>query len=117
MKTYRVHGERGILGGGAHEDDEPLLDEWQQQILLRLVEAMDFVEKEDGGERSETELVLGAYGDGLHFGGTRRAAGERHKGTARSLGDDRCDSGLPTARGTTQNNRVRWVALQQDANR
>ena len=107
-----VHGERGVFGGGAHEDDEALLDEWQQQILLRLVEAMDFVEKEDGGEGSETELVLGARGDGFYFGGTRRAAGERHKGTARSLRDDRCDGGFPTARGTTQNDRVRWVALQ-----
>lgn len=85
--------------------------------MLRLVEAMDFVEKEDGGEGSEMELVLGARGDGFYFGGTRRAAGERHKGTARSLRDDRCDGGFPTARGTTQNDRMRWVALQQEANR
>lgn len=73
---YGIHGERGIFGRGAHEDDEALFDERQEKILLRLVEAMDFVEKEDGGEGSETELVLGTDSDGFHLRHARRAAGE-----------------------------------------
>ncbi len=43
-----VHLERRVLGGGADEGDQSLLDERQERILLRLVEAVHFVDEQDG---------------------------------------------------------------------
>lgn len=43
-----VDGEEGVLGGGADEGDEPAFDIGEQDILLRLGEAVDLVEEEDG---------------------------------------------------------------------
>ena len=40
--------EIGILGGGADEGDQPLLHVGQEGVLLGLVEAVDFVDEQDG---------------------------------------------------------------------
>ena len=53
----RVDLEGRILGRRADEDDGPLLDERQERILLRLVEAVDFVDKKDGAETEQTPLL------------------------------------------------------------
>ena len=40
--------EIGVFGGGPDEGDEPFLHVGQQGVLLGLVEAVDFVDEEDG---------------------------------------------------------------------
>ena len=42
-----VHFERRILGRRADERDQPLLDEREECVLLRLVEAMNFIDEQD----------------------------------------------------------------------
>ncbi len=56
-----VDGEEGIFGGGSDEDDEALLDVAEEDVLLGFVEAVDFVEEEDGafGGVAETEFGFG----------------------------------------------------------
>ena len=44
----RVDREEGILGGGADQDDQPVLHRGQQGVLLATVEAVDLVDEEDG---------------------------------------------------------------------
>ena len=41
-----VQLEGRIFGGGAHEDDRAVLDIGQKRILLRFVEAVDFIHEE-----------------------------------------------------------------------
>ena len=43
-----VDGVAGVFGGGADEADDAALDVAQQHVLLGFVEAVDFVEEEDG---------------------------------------------------------------------
>jgi hypothetical protein len=40
--------ERGVLRGGADEDNGTVLDEGEDGVLLGLVEAVDLVDEEDG---------------------------------------------------------------------
>ncbi len=47
----RVHIKTGIVRRRADEPDVPLLDVGQQEVLLRLVEAVQLVDEEDGGLR------------------------------------------------------------------
>ena len=44
----RVDRERRVLGGGADQRDRARLDVGQEGVLLRLVEAVDLVDEEDG---------------------------------------------------------------------
>ena len=39
--------ERGVLRRRSDQDDAPLLHKWEKRILLRLVEAMDLINKND----------------------------------------------------------------------
>ena len=43
-----VHLEAGVLGGGAEQGDHAALDVGQHRVLLRLVEAVDLVDEQDG---------------------------------------------------------------------
>ena len=43
-----VQLERGILGGGAHQNHGAVLDHGQEGVLLRPVEAVDLVDEEQG---------------------------------------------------------------------
>ena len=58
-----IHLEVGVLGRRADEGDRPVLDVWQQRVLLGLVEAVDLVEEQDGAGAVEGEAVL-RLGDG-----------------------------------------------------
>ena len=53
-----VEFEGGVLGGGADQADGAALDVGQEGVLLRLVEAMDLVDEEDGA-RAEAGGLLG----------------------------------------------------------
>ncbi len=43
-----VQFKRRIFGGGPHQGDDPLLDEGQEAVLLGAVEAVDFVDEQQG---------------------------------------------------------------------
>ncbi len=43
----RVDFEAGVLGGGPHQDNRPVLDVVQERILLAAVEPVDFVDEEN----------------------------------------------------------------------
>jgi len=86
----------GIFSGGADEADGAALDVGEERILLGLVEAVDFVDEEDGA--------------GVHLGGLRRGChylldlfdtahdgGEFHKICLCGFGDDFGEGGLAGA--------------------
>jgi len=101
-----VDGEEGVFGGGADEGDDAAFDIAEQDVLLGAVEAVDFVEEEDGfpavvfeaadgvvedsadifdadgGGIGAFEVAVGVCGDDFGeagFAGTRRAV-EDHGG-------------------------------------
>ena len=74
-----VDFEVGVLRRRADEGNGPVLDVWQQGVLLGLVEAVDLVDEQDGAGSLQGQAVLG-LGDGGpefgHAGHDRRDAGE-----------------------------------------
>ena len=65
-----------VLGRGADQRHEARLDDRQQRVLLRLVEAVDLVDEEDGAPALRAEPLAGAADHGLHVGLARRDRGE-----------------------------------------
>jgi len=53
-----VEGEGGVFGGRADQGDRPVLDEGEEGVLLRFVEAVDLVDKEDRARLQQRELFL-----------------------------------------------------------
>ncbi len=60
----RVHLERRVLRGGADQYDVAGLHARKKRVLLRLVEAIDFIDENDGAAPGRTPGVLG---HGHHF--------------------------------------------------
>ena len=56
----RVHFEGRILGGRADEHDRARLDVREKRVLLRLVEAVDFVDEQDGAPAALPRRVRSA---------------------------------------------------------
>ena len=114
----RVHLEVRVLGRGAHEPDEALLDRRQQRVLLRLVEAVDLVEEEDRAR-------------GRRPGAAPRRARSRSRTSARPAftADSSSNAALewcasmrarvvlPGARRPVQDHRVRRALLDRGAQR
>ena len=74
----RVHLERRVLRGGAHEHHRAALDVGQEGVLLRLVEAVHLVDEEHGGDVRVLPGVLDrrAYvADAGEHGGQARPPG------------------------------------------
>ena len=53
-----VHLEVGVLRGGAHQDDDAILDRMEQGILLGAVEAVDLVHEEYRAQAARHEAGL-----------------------------------------------------------
>jgi hypothetical protein len=108
----RVDLEARILGGRADEGHEPRLDERQQCILLRLVEAVDFVDEQDrvaAGAIQRVLRLLHRLADVLHAAEHRRQrdelAVERERGQARQRR-------LADARRPPQDHRMRLAGFE-----
>ena len=56
----RVHLERRVLGRRADEHDVARLDARQERVLLRLVEAMDFVDEQDRAAAASRAAIRSA---------------------------------------------------------
>ena len=65
-KQRGIDFERRILGGGADQNDVAALDVRQKGVLLGFVEAMDFVDEEDGAA-AEFAQAFGIGHHGLDF--------------------------------------------------
>ena len=112
------HLEGGVFGRGADQRDDPLLDGPEQRILLRLVEAVDFVDEEERGPLVEEALFAGRLD---HFADLLDAGGDGRKGEEGPFelrGDDLGERGFAHARGTPEDERgnvSRFEELAEDA--
>ena len=105
--------EEGVLCRGAHEHHEPVLDGRQQRVLLRLVEAMDLVEKEDRALPARRAAVLGAR---EHVADLGTAGLDRRlllEGRARVDGEHPGERRLAGAGRPVQDHRVRLALLDR----
>ena len=112
----RDHFERRILRGGADQDDVAALHVGQKGVLLRLVEAVDLVDEENGAAAQAAQR-LGVGHHGLDF---LDAAQHRAEGDELALGDagDQVgERGLADAGRSPQNDRGQFVALDLAAQR
>lgn len=104
--------ERGVLGRGPDEDDAPLLHEGQEGVLLRLVEAVDLVDEDDGPESGLAPFLALAHhvADLLYAARDRREVDEfglRHPR------DDPGKRGLPGPGRPPENHGGDAVALDE----
>ena len=88
----------------ADQHDRAVLHVGQQHVLLRLVEAVDFVDEEDRAHAAE--LVARAVADLADFGDVGDHARAAHEVAARGLGDHLRECGLAAA-GRTEEDDVR----------
>ena len=70
-----VEVEGGVFGGGADEDEGAVFDVGQEGVLLGFVEAVDFVDKEDGFA-AQAAFLLGLK-DGFRTSLTPEKTAER----------------------------------------
>ena len=75
-----VDFKRGVFRGGADEGNQPLFDEGQKGVLLRFVETVDFVDKQDGAPRG------GAVGAGAFDGFTNILDAGKHRRQGDEIG-------------------------------
>ncbi len=112
-----VHLERGVLGGGADEDDVAGLDAGKEGVLLGLVESVDLVDEQDRPPapvrprrrrpRQHPADLLDAGEDGA----------ERDEPRGRHVGDEPGQGGLAAAGRAPQDDRPQRVALDRLAQR
>ena len=108
--------EGGILGGCADEADGAALDVGQEGVLLRLVEAVNLIDEEDGprvhpgGLRGGDHHLLDLL-DAAHDGG------ELDESSLGGLGDDLGQGGLAHAGRTPEDHGAGVVALDLHAER
>ena len=58
-----VDGEERVLGGRPQQADHAALDIGQQRVLLRAIEAMDFIDEQDGPRRGFVLQAVCRRGD------------------------------------------------------
>ena len=103
--------KRRIFGGGAQQDDQALLDVGQKCVLLGLVEAVDFIHKQDGRGAVLELLVASLVKDLTQLLDPRqhgRKGRERHVDRP---GQEPGQARLAAARRTPQNQRRQTAAF------
>jgi hypothetical protein len=108
--------ERGVFGGGADEGEEPGFDVRQEGVLLRLVEAVDFVDEQDGGAARALvhARALDGFADVLDAGEHGRNGDEVGAEGLRSQPRQR---GLAHARRPPQDHRMQLAGIERQAQR
>ena len=112
-----VHLERRVLGGGADEDDVAGFDARQERVLLRLVEAVDLVDEDDGPPAGAAPAILRRRHHLLDLLDAGEHGAERHEPRLRELGDDARQRGLAGAGRPPEDDRLEHVALDGSAQR
>src|SRR2546423_786034 len=79
--------ETGILGGGADQRDDAVLDPRKKRVLLRPVEAVDLVAEQDGTASFVLEPLFRLLNDLAHSGHALGDRGERFEVTVRVVRD------------------------------
>jgi hypothetical protein len=63
-----VHIKKRIVGGRPDEPESSCLDVRQENVLLRLVEMMNFINKQDRLSPGRAQTIHGCGDDPAHFG-------------------------------------------------
>ena len=103
--------EGRVLGGGADEGDHAVLDVGQDRVLLRLVEAMDLVDEEDGALAVHPAPLLRLVHDLAQVGHAGGDGGDGREVGAGEAGDDAGQGGLAAARRPPEDHRGHLVGL------
>ncbi len=111
------HLERRVLGGRADERDGAPLHVRQEGVLLRLVEAVHFVDEQDGRAPGLRKRRVGARDgvpDVLH---ARQHGGQRDELGVERVGHEPRERGLAHARRSPQDHRVQLARCERDGQR
>ena len=98
--------ERRVLGGRADEHDRAALDVRQERVLLRLVEAVDLVDEQDGPSAGLTPAMVGGGDDVLDFANAGRDGAERDEVRPRDRREQAGHGGLAGARRAPEDQRM-----------
>ena len=111
-----VDFERRIFGGGADQANAAFLDVRQEGVLLRFVEAVNFVDEDDGA-RAVLAGAVGVGHDLLDFLDAGEHGGKLDEVGLGDAGDDLGEGGFAGARRAPEDHRGGIVALDLDAQR
>src|SRR5712692_622174 len=115
-KERRNHLERRILRCRANKSDVAGFDIGEEGVLLRLVEAMHFVDKDDGALAS-ARFVLGRGHDVLDFLDAGEDGAEPHEFPTREASDETREGGFAAARRAPEEHGVKVVVFDLHAKR
>jgi hypothetical protein len=115
-KQRGVDFERRIFGGGADQADAAFFDVREECILLRFVEAMNFVDEDDGA-RAVLAGAVGIAHDLLDFLDAGEHSGKLDEVGLGDAGNDLGERSLAGARRTPEDHRGGVVALDLHAQR
>ena len=91
-----VELEGGVLGGGADQHDGAVLHQREEGVLLRLVEAVDLVDEEQGAA-AVLAAEAGGLEDLLQVGDAGEDGADLHEGEVGGVGEEAGDGGLADA--------------------
>ena len=91
-----VEMEGGVFGGGADEDEGAVFDVGQEGVLLGFVEAVDFVDKEDGFA-AQAAFLLGFKDGFAHFFDAGEDGGEADEARVEGVGEEQGKGGFAAA--------------------
>ena len=97
-----VDVEEGVVGGGADEAEGAAFDVGEEDVLLSFVEAVDFVDKEDGGAAVEAEVAGGGFSGVADVGDVAFDAAEVDEVALGFEGDDVGEGGFADAGGAVE---------------
>jgi len=110
----RDHFERGIFGGGADKEDVAGFDVGKEGILLGLVEAVDFVDEDDGA-LAGPGFALGIGHDFLDFLDAGGDGAERDEFGFGEAGDEAREGGFAAAGRPPEEHGCEIVGFDLDA--
>src|ERR1043166_8632271 len=94
---WRVDVEKWVVSRRADQTDGAVLDVRQQHILLRLVEAVNFVDEQDGFLAGIREAIRRGGNDAADVGNVGHDATEAFELAAGGVGDDLGERGFTRA--------------------
>src|SRR5208283_2345231 len=106
--------EGGVLGGGADEENVAGFDVREESVLLGFVEAMDFV-NEDDGALAGVGFALGLGHDVLDFLDAAEDGAEGDEFAAGDAGDDAGERGFAAARRTPEKHGAEIIGFDLEA--